>query len=432
MNRPTDNRTDAVLVTGGRIPFQRAGTGYNNLISYDLARMALQGLLGKTGLPVDCVEAVIMGTVLQDPDASNVAREATLTSGLPPSVPAFTTTMACISSNVAITSAIDQIRSGQAGVIIAGGTDTMSDLPIRFRKPVRTRILQARKARSSGDWLKLLKGLKPGDLLPETPSISEFSTGVTMGESCDRMAAKYGVTREEQDRYALQSHQRAALATQNGSLTRELFPSLPPESREPIDRDNTIRGDSTLEQLAGLRPAFGGEHGTVTAGNASPLTDGASATLLMSAHHAVELGFRPKARFRSYVYTAQQPDDELLIGPATAIPKLLQMEGLTLQDIDVFEFHEAFAGQVLSVLVALGSDHFARERLGLDRRVGEVPMEKLNSRGGSLSLGHPFGATGARLVTTAANRLHEEDGDLALVAACAAGGQGHAILIERI
>ncbi|MEX2586304.1 MAG: acetyl-CoA C-acyltransferase, partial [Balneolaceae bacterium] len=401
-------------------------------VSYDLARMAIQGLLGRTGLSGDLVDMVIMGTVLHNPDAYNIAREATLGSSLPPSVPAFTTSMACISSNIAVTNAIEQIRTGQADIIITGGTDTMSDLPIRFRKPIRKRILQARKAKSAADWWNLLKGLRPKDFLPEVPTVSEFSTGVTMGESCDQMAAKYGVTREEQDKYALQSHQRAARATQNGLLTSELFPTLPPETDKPVETDNTIRGDSTLEQMAKLPPAFGGKYGTVTAGNASPLTDGASAALLMSSTRAGDLSYTPRARFRSYVYTAQQPDDELLIGPATAIPKLLEKEGITLQDIDIFEFHEAFAGQVLSVLTALNSDQFARDRLGRSERVGEVPMDKLNTRGGSLSLGHPFGATGVRLVTTAANRLHEEDGTLALVAACAAGGQGHAILLERI
>lgn len=431
MSRAHDSQRDPVLVAGGRIPFQKAGTGYQDLSAYDMARMALSGLMGSTGLDPNEIDHIILGNVLQDPRTSNLAREAALGAGLPDTIPAHTTTMACISSNMAITQAVDQIRSGQAGVILAGGAETLSDLPIRYRKPVRERLMRSQKAKSAGDWLQLLKGLRPSDLLPETPSISEFSTGLTMGESCDRMAAKYGVSREDQDRYALTSHQRAGQATRNATLACDLFPALPPDVREPITQDNTWRDDSTMEDLAKLPPAFTRPHGTVTAANASPLTDGASAALVMSASRASELGLTPLAHLRSYHYVARQPDDELLLGPAIAIPQLLEREGLQLSDIDLFELHEAFAGQVLSVLTALESDQFARDRLGRESRVGTIPIERLNTRGGSLSLGHPFGATGARLVITAANRLHEEDGTLALVAACAAGGQGHALLIER-
>lgn len=432
MSLATEHLREAVFVDGGRIPFQRSRTGYADLSAYDLARAAIAGLAGKTGFPLEQLDMVILGTVMQDVNTSNVAREAALAAGIPDTVPAFTTTMACISSNVAVTSAVDRIRSGQADAVLTGGVETLSDLPIRFRKPVRQRLLDARKAGSPGDWFRLLKGLRPSDLRPEVPSISEFSTGLTMGESCDRMAAKYGVSRLEQDEYALLSHRRAARAIGEGVLSGELFPVPDPAGNGLLDRDNTVRGDSTPEQLAGLRPAFGGKYGTVTAGNASPLTDGASAAILMSRDAAEKSGFRPIARFRSCVYVARQPDDELLIGPAIAVPKLLEREGLALSDIDVFEFHEAFAGQILSVLKALESDRFAVERLGRNRRVGTIPMEKFNLLGGSLSLGHPFGATGVRLVTTAANRLHREDGTLALVAACAAGGQGHALLLERI
>jgi len=423
---------DAVLVEGGRIPFQRSQTGYRDLMAYDLARLALKGLITRCGLDPAIFEQVIMGTVIQEVNTSNVAREASLAAGIPESVPAFTTTMACISSNIAITNAIDQIRTGQSSVVIAGGVETMSDVPIRFRKNLRKKLLEAAKYKTPGDYLSFFRGLRPSDLLPAIPSISEFSTGETMGESCDKMAAKYGVTREEQDRFALRSHQRASEATQKGLLDQELFKiSVPPEF-ELISRDNTFREDTSMEKLSSLKPAFSRNHGTVTAGNASALTDGASATLIMSSRKAEELQVRPKALFHAYCYVAQQPGDELLIGPAIAVPKVLGEMGLTLKDIDVYEFHEAFAGQILTVLKALDSDSFAKERLNRNNRVGEVPMEKFNTWGGSLSLGHPFGATGARLVTTAANRLHHEDGRLALVAACAAGGQAHAIILERV
>ena len=252
-----------------------------------------------------------------------------------------------------------------------------------------------------------------------------------MGVSCDKMAAKYGVTRQEQDAYALRSHMSAFKAAAEGMFEEEIIPVYLQESGEVISEDNGVRGDTTMESLAALKPAFIRPHGTLTAGNSSFLTDGASASLIMGKKFALVNGFKPKAYIRSYSYTARKPDDELLIGPAFAIPKALDELGITLDDIDVFEFHEAFAGQVLTVLKALADQTFAKERLNRESAVGAIPIEKLNTLGGSLSLGHPFGATGVRLLTTAANRLVREKGRYALIAACAAGGQGHAMVIER-
>lgn len=427
----TETGLNAVLVDGCRIPFQRSGTAYNDLMAYDLGRMALEGLLARTGIDPSWIDRVIMGTVIQEVKTSNVARESSLGAGIPEKVPAHTVTMACISSNMAITSGVDLIRGGQAGIVVAGGTETMSDIPVRFRKRFRQKLLEARKYRKPTDFLKFFKGLSFSDLLPELPAIAEFSTGEVMGESSDRMAARFGISREEQDEYALRSHQLAAKATREGLLAEEITPALVQPDFDVVREDNVFREDTTMEKLGKLKPAFIKPHGTVTAGNASALTDGASATLLMAEGTAREMGYQPLAWLRDYLYVAQDPKEELLLGPAYAIPRLLDRQNLTLEDIDVFELHEAFAGQVLSVLTALNSDSFARENLGRDKKVGEIPMDKLNTLGGSLSLGHPFGATGARLVTTAANRLHREDGRFAIVSACAAGGQGHAMLIER-
>jgi len=276
-----------------------------------------------------------------------------------------------------------------------------------------------------------VKGLGPADLVPEAPSIAEFSTGEVMGESADKLAAMFGVSRKDQDEYALLSHERAAEAQADGRLAKELVPATVPPEFDVIDTDNVVRPDTSLEKLSGLSPAFVKPYGTVTAGNSSALTDGASAALLMSQARADADGHTPIATLREYTFVAQDPGEELLLGPAYAIPMVLDAAGLTLDDIDVIELHEAFAGQVLAVLEALRSDTFAEEKLNRTSAVGDVDMDKLNTRGGSLSLGHPFGATGVRLVTTAANRLHEEDGQWALVSACAAGGQGHAMLIER-
>lgn len=425
------NLREVVFVTGGRTPFLRAQTDFKHFSAYDLGRFAISGLINQTKLDGNLVDHVYYGNVIQDINTSNVAREASMAAGLPDSIPATTVSMACISSNVALTSALNSIAAGQINAAIVGGVEVMSDIPIRFRKPFRQKLLETQKYRKPTDWLKFFKGLRPSDLLPEIPSISEFSTGETMGQSCDKMAAKYGVGRKEQDEYALRSHRTAAEATEANLFDDEIFPVSVEGGKSLIRSDNGIRGDSTMEKLSSLRPAFIKTHGTVTAGNASFLTDGASAALVMEKNYAFKHGYHPKSILRAYSYVAQRPDDELLIGPAFAVPQVLDKMNLTLDDIDVFEFHEAFAGQMLTVLKALASSEFASERLNQSQKVGEVPMDKLNTRGGSLSIGHPFAATGIRLVTTASNRLKDENGRYALIAACAAGGQGHAMIIER-
>lgn len=422
----------AVLVDGCRLPFQKSGTGYADLMAYDMGRMIIRGLLTRTGLPPEQVDRVIMGSVIQDIQTSNVAREAALAAGIPSSVPAFTVTMACISSNQAFTSGLDLIRAGLADRVVAGGTETLSDPPIRVGRPVRKRLFEARHAGGMQDYLQLMEGLTPSDLLPESPSIAEFSTGEVMGESADRLAAMFGVSRREQDEYALRSHRKAARARDEGHFEPEHYPAAVPPDFNPITIDNVIREDTSLDQLQDLPPAFIKPFGTVTAGNSSALTDGASATLIMAKEVAEADGFVPKAALREYTYVAQDPGTELLLGPAYAIPEVLDAAGLSFDDIDVIELHEAFAGQVLAVLNALESDTFAQESLNKSQAVGTVDMSRLNAWGGSLSLGHPFGATGTRLVTTAAHRLRVEDGQWALVAACAAGGQGHAMLVERL
>jgi len=416
---PSNGRA-VVLVDGCRTPFLRSGTAYAQLTSYDLGRMALKGLLTRTGIDAAAIDRVIMGTVVQNVKTPNVAREAALGAGIPNSVPCFTVTMACISSNQAITSGAELIASGQADIVVAGGTESLSDIPILFQKKVREKLFASRKARNPQDYLKLLKGLSPADLVPETPAIAEYSTGETMGESADKLAAMFDISREAQDEYALRSHQQAVHARNEGWMGAEIVPTMTPPDFEPVTVDNGVRDDTSMEKLRSLSPAFHKPYGTVTAGNASFLTDGASATLLMAEEKAKALGLTPKASLRDYTYVAQDPDKELLLGPAYATPQVLDAAGLTLDDIDVFELHEAFAGQVLAVLEAM-------KRNG----PGEIPMDKLNTWGGSLSLGHPFGATGARLVTQTADRLHQEDGRYGLLAACAAGGLGHAMLVER-
>ncbi len=421
-----------VVIDGCRTPFLRSGTRFSDLRSYDLARMAIKGLLHRSGLDAALIDRVIFGTVVQNMGNSNVARDAALAAGIPDTTPAFTVTMACVSANQAITSAADMIRNGEADIVIAGGTESLSDIPIRYRKRFRNKLIAAQKYKSVFDYLAFFRGLRFSDLLPEIPEIAEFSTGRTMGEDCDRLAARIGVSREEQDAYAVRSHLNAARATDQGLLAGELLPARIPPKFDTIDKDNGIRADSTVEKLSTLKPAFVKPHGTLTAGNSSFLTDGAAAVLLMAEETAQKLGITAKAAIRGYAWTAQDPQEELLLGPAYAIPKVLDSTGLKLQDIPVFELHEAFAAQVLANLKCLDSDTFAREKLGKKKKVGEIPMDRLNIHGGSLSIGHPFGATGARLLTTTVNRMLREDAELGLTASCAAGAIGSAIVLERI
>jgi acetyl-CoA acyltransferase len=306
----------------------------------------------------------------------------------------------------------------------------MSDAPIRFGRNMRKAMLNSRKVKSPAGYLNLVSRLKLSDVAPDAPSVSEFSTAETMGHSGDRLAAAFGVSRAEQDAFALRSHQAAAKATAEGHFKDEIVPVRHCKKAEYVASDNGIRGDSTPEKMASLKPAFIKPHGTVTAANASFLTDGGSAALIMAEEKALALGLKPKAIVRAHVFVSQDPKDQLLLGPAYATPKALQRAGLSFADVDVWEFHEAFAAQICANLKALDSEWFCQTYMGRSR-VGEIPMDKFNTLGGSLSIGHPFGATGARLVTTAANRLTREGGKYALVAACAAGGQGHAMVLER-
>ena len=421
---------EVLLVDGCRTPFVRSNTVFRTFTSYDLARFAMKGLLVRTDVAPELVDLVAMGSVVQNVQTTNVAREAALAAGISPSVPAHTITMACISGNQAATAGIDAVRGGRARFALVGGTESLSDVPIMLRRALRRRIADARGKGPAGV-AALLRGLRPSDLLPETPAIAEFSTRKTMGESGEELAALYDVTREEQDAFAVSSHQRADAAWVSGRYERDVVPVVVPGASQVVTRDNGIRPDTSLQKLAVLKPAFVKPQGALTAGNSTFLTDGASAALVASAPAARELGLRPLARFGPFAYVARPPDAELLLAPAYAIPRVLAAARLSLQDIDVFEIHEAFAGQILAVLRALASPGFAKERLGASAPVGDVPPERLNAWGGSLAIGHPFGATGVRLILTAARRLIEEDGQFALVSACAAGGLGTAMLLER-
>jgi acetyl-CoA acyltransferase len=417
------------IVDGCRTPFARSNTVFQKLSAVDLGKVAVRELISRADLDVDEIDHFVYGTVVQSVQEPNIAREVQLGSGIPASVPAFTVGRACASANQAITSAAEQIALGLADVVIAGGAESLTDVPILFSDEMRDALVRASKARSAGARLRAFAGIRPRHLAPVTPAIAEPTTGLTMGQSAERMAQANGISREEQDRWALRSHQLAAAATEDGRLTREIAPVY--VDGVAITSDNGIRSDTSLEKLAQLRPAFERKYGTVTAGNASPLTDGASAVLLMSEEKAKELGYEPLGYIRSYAYAALAPADQLLQGPVFATPVALQRAGISMKDVELMEMHEAFAAQVLSNMQWLTSDTIARERLGLDSAVGLPDEDRINVMGGSISIGHPFGATGGRITVTLLNEMRRRDVGIGLITVCAAGAMGFAMVVER-
>lgn len=424
----TDKARNVVVVGGVRIPFAQTSSIYQDEMAVDLQRLAITGLLTQTAVPKDVIDYVICGNVIQEVRTSNIAREAAVNAGLPYNISAHTIAQACISANAAIATGAQQIMTGHSKVVLAGGCETFSDVPIRLTRPVRQKLITMNKAMKKGGPLgavrHMLKGLKMKDLALETPAIANYTTGEVMGVSSDKLSAKFGVSRKEQDEFTVRSHTLAKQAHDSGFYKEEIIPY------KGSTIENGIKGDSTIESVGKLKPAFIKPHGTHTAANSSFLTDGAAMSLLMSEERALELGFKPWAYIRDWSFRSCDPWEELLLGPTYCTHDILQRNKMSLSDIGVLEIHEAFAGQVLSNLVAMNSDKFAQEKLG-GNKVGDIDMDKMNTKGGSLSIGHPFGATGSRLVTTASRRLQLEGQRFALLAACADGGLGHACLLER-
>ncbi|MEO8563605.1 MAG: acetyl-CoA C-acyltransferase FadI [bacterium] len=418
------------IVSGIRTPFAKSGTTLKRLTAIELGKLCVAELLQRSEIDGKLVEAIVYGTVVPSVIAPNIAREVSLLPMLPKGCQAFTVSRACASANQAITDAADQIALGHADVIIAGGAESLSNVPILHSRGMSDALVAASKAKSLGGRVKALARVRPRDLVPITPAIAEPSTGESMGESAEKMAKINHIPREQQDQFALRSHRLAAAGTQDGRLTAEIVPVFVPPGFEPMTSDNGIRADTSIEQLRALKPVFDRKNGTVTAGNASPLTDGGSAVLLMSEERAKSLGYTPLAYIRSYSYAALDPGEQLLMGPVLAAPVALQRAGLTLAHMDLVEMHEAFAAQVLCNLKGLASREWA-ERAGFSQPVGEVDRSKLNVMGGSLSIGHPFGATGGRILTTLCNELHRRGGQFGLMTVCAAGGMGHAMVVER-
>ena len=397
-----------------------------------MARHVARELLYRSGLDGNLVDEVIFGQVIPSVLVPNVAREVSLLPQFPKTIPAYSLNRACASGAQAITNAHDQILFGHADVILAGGVESLSDIPILHSKRMSQILVAAGKARSLGQRLKLFASIRPKDLVPVSPAIAEPSTGESMGQSAEKMAKENGISRDAQDRLALLSHQRAAAGTADGRLTAEIAPWFGGAGMDEVTTsDNGIRTDTSLEALAQLKPVFDRRYGSVTAGNSSPLTDGAAAVLMMSEDRARALGYRPLAAIRSYAVAAVDPGWQLLMGPAFAVPKALDRAGITWKDLGLVEIHEAFAAQVLSNTQAWASKAWA-EKLGRSAPVGEVDWERTNVMGGSIAIGHPFGATGARLVTTLANEMRRRDVQFGLISICAQGGMGLAMVLEQV
>ncbi|HZO64690.1 MAG: acetyl-CoA C-acetyltransferase [Kribbellaceae bacterium] len=424
----TDIRKVAV-VAGNRIPFARQDKTYRHASNSEMLSAAVDGLVDRAGIAGAELGEVVAGAVLKHSRDWNLVREVVLGSKLAPTTPAYDIQQACGTGLEAAILAANKIALGQTDAAIAGGVDTASDAPIAVNDQLRIKLLDLNRAGNMPDRLKALSRVRPKDVVPEIPRNAEPRTRLSMGEHCALTTLEWGVTREEQDELAYRSHRNLAAAYERGFLADLVTPYL------GLERDQNLRPDTTIEKLATLKPVFGkGPTATMTAGNSTPLTDGASAVLLATDEWAAEHGLQPLA-YLTHSQTAAvdyvRGKEGLLMAPAYAVPRILARAGLTLQDFDYYEIHEAFAAQVLATLKAWEDPIFCKERLGLDAPLGEIDRDKLNVNGGSLAAGHPFAATGGRIVAGLAKQLHEAGGGRGLISICAAGGQGVVAILEK-
>lgn len=428
---PTTPR-DAVIVGGNRIPFARSNTAYAKASNADMLTAALDGLVARFGLAGQRLGEVAGGAVLKHARDFNLVRESVLGCALSAETPAFDVQKACDTSLEATIAVANKIRLGQIESGIGCGVDTTSDAPVALNEDLRRVLMQANRAKKPLDYVKLLGQLRPDQIVPEIPRNEERRTGMSMGEHQAITTAKWGIARQAQDELALRSHHNLAAAYERGFFDDLLTPYL------GLTRDNNLRADTTMEKLGALKPVFGDpETGTMTAANSTPLTDGAAAVLLSTREWAQERDLPVLARLvdaESAAVDYVHGHEGLLMAPAYAVPRMLARNGLTLQDFDLYEIHEAFAGTVLSTLAAWDDKEFCTTRLGLDDSLGTIDDAALNVAGSSLATGHPFAATGARIVATTAKLLSErndwEHGGRALISVCAAGGNGLVAIVE--
>ncbi|HET7827234.1 MAG TPA: acetyl-CoA C-acyltransferase FadI [Anaeromyxobacter sp.] len=431
-NGSTPRGRRAAVVAGLRTPFVKAGTDFRDLSAVDLGALVVNELVARSGISPREVDSVVFGQVIPSTTVTLIGREMVLRTQLPRSVQAHTVSRACATSIQTTTDAADQIELGHSDVAIAGGAESTSDAPIFASKRLAHALVDLSRAKSLGERARIVAGLRPKDFAPVPPALKEPTTGLTMGESAELMAQKNGISREAQDEFAARSHARASAAWTSGKFDAEVMHvPVPPRYDRVSARDNIVRNDTTPEALAKLKPVFDRKYGSITAGNASPLTDGAAALVLMSEEKARSLGMKPLGFVRAYAYAALDPKDQLLQGPAYAAPVALDRAGLRLQDMDLVDMHEAFAVQVLSNLKYFASRQFAEKELGRKEPLGEVDPAKLNVNGGSIALGHPFAATGARMILQTLHELDRRGGQHALLTVCAAGALGAALVLER-
>ncbi|EOA6544630.1 TPA: acetyl-CoA C-acyltransferase FadI [Vibrio vulnificus] len=418
------------IVAGLRTPFARQSTEFSQVPAVDLGKMVVSDLLARTDIDPKLIDQVVFGQVVQMPEAPNIAREIVLGTGMNIHTDAYSVTRACATSFQSAVNVAESIMAGAIDIGIAGGADSSSVLPIGVSKKLAASLLALSKTKTLGQKLKVLSGLGLKDLMPVPPAVAEYSTGLSMGQTAEQMAKTHGITRAEQDALAHRSHTLASQAWRDGKIAGEVMTAFPEPYKKWIAEDNNIRHDSTLEGYAKLRPAFDRQYGSVTAANSTPLTDGAAAVLLMREGRAKELGMEILGYIRGYAFSAIGVESDMLMGPSYTTSKVLQSTGLALSDLTLIDMHEAFAAQALANVKMFASDKFAQENLGRSKAMGEIDMDKFNVLGGSIAYGHPFAATGARMMTQTLRELKRRGGGLALNTACAAGGLGAAMILE--
>jgi acetyl-CoA acyltransferase len=418
------------IVDGLRTPFAKQATAFHGVPAVDLGKMVVNELLQKHDICPSIIDQLVFGQVVQMPEAPNIAREIVLGTGMNVHTDAYSVSRACATSFQSTVNVAESIMAGTVEVGIAGGADSTSVAPIGVSKKLARGLLDLSKAKSFAQKLTIVRQLRFKDLLPVAPGVAEYSTGISMGQTAEQMAKTYHISRQDQDALAHRSHTLASASWQQGKLNDEVMTAHPEPYKSFIERDNCIRENSVLESYARLRPVFDRKHGTVTAANSTPMTDGAAAILLMSEERAKALGYQPLGYIKSYAFTAIDVWQDMLMGPSYATPLALKRAGMELADLDLIEMHEAFAAQTLANMKMFASQKFAREQLGRDKAIGEIEMDKFNVMGGSLAYGHPFAATGARLITQTLNELKRRGGGVGLTTACAAGGLGAAMIVE--
>lgn len=418
------------VVDGIRTPFCKGGGKLNDMPPDDLGAYAVRELMARTKIPAEQIDELIFGNVIQPADSANIARIIAVKGGLPIKMPAFTVNRNCASGLEAITTASNKLLMGDADVIVAGGSESMSGFPILFKKKMKDFLQKLSKAKSWKEKLATLFTFRPNYLVPEIPEISDPICGCSMGQTAENLSRDFKISREDQDRFALASQERAMKATLSGKFAEEIIPiPIPPKYQTMQTQDDGPRSNTTLEALLQLKPAFDKITGSVTAGNSSQVTDGAVAILLMKESKAKELGLTPLGYISDYAAAALDPS-RMGLGPVYAIAKLLKKTGKTLGEVDLIEINEAFAAQVLAVMKAAQSEEFCKKELGLDKPLGKIDPEKLNVNGGAIALGHPLGASGARLVLTLLKELRRRNKNTGIASLCVGGGQGEAVLLE--